>query len=263
MGGAVAPTARPWLQTDLGIHLTATALLCAVAPAASQSSLRNSKDGQDVDNSVTISVAMFACLLVLCVLIQCVVDPKRSWPECFGSARRGPVGEQQQEGSASGVQEGSNVESPVTSEEILKSLPSAKTPHNSDGGSQPSCLVCLCEVDVDEDAITTQCGHIFHKECVLQWWTHKPTESIRCPTCRKEQKIRSKSREGSPHSSQASPMEVHSEGGGDESERGPMQRAAERLESGLPDLQEGRQGRLFSVELPVTNTHSPGWRESV
>ena len=58
-------------------------------------------------------------------------------------------------------------------------------------------------------------------------------------------------------------MEVYSDGGGDESERVPMQRAAERQESEMPGLQEGRQGRLLSVELPVTNTHSPWWEGSV
>merc|ERR1719356_1861040 len=89
----------------------------------------------------------------------------------------------------------------VTCEEILERLPPAKTPRNSDGGGQPSCVVCLCEVDVDEESITTQCGHTFHKDCVLQWWTHKPRRSIRCPTCRTKQKIRQQKREGDDTSS--------------------------------------------------------------
>jgi hypothetical protein len=196
----------------------------------------------DTDKSIALSIAVLAGLLAVCVF-SAVIAPK--W---FGIGGRRAADEQQ-------PQHRKNKKA-VTSEEILERLPPAKTPRNSDGGGQPSCVVCLCEVDVDEESITTQCGHVFHKECVLQWWTHKPRRSIRCPTCRTKQKIRSKSRDGTPRSPQVHPMEVLSEGSGDVIAQVPSQPAAARQESWLPDLEAGRRAGP-SLMLPVNIAHSP------
>jgi len=247
MGGAVPAVAYPQLRLDPGARLAAAALLCAAAPAAATGRDRFDQGAVqkdvDTDESIALSIAVLAGLLAACVF-SAVVFPK--W---FGLGGRRPAEEQQQRKNRKAV----------TSEEILERLPPTKTPRNSDGGDQPSCVVCLCEVDVDEESITTQCGHVFHKECVLQWWTHKPRRSIRCPTCRTKQKIRSKSRAGTPRSLRSPhvrPMEAQSEGSGDENEQGPTQPSAARQESWLPDLEAGRRAGP-SLMLPVNIAHSP------
>lgn len=248
MGGAALPAARPRRQMDLAARCASATLLLSAAPAAATGQGRFDEDAvrrQDVDTdkSIALSIAVLAGLLAVCVF-SAVIAPK--W---FGIGGRRPA-EQQQE------QHRKNKKA-VTCEEILERLPPAKTPRNSDGGGQPSCVVCLCEVDVDEESITTQCGHVFHKECVLQWWTHKPRRSIRCPTCRTKQKIRSKSRDGTPRSPQVHPIEVQSEGGDeDEIAQVSSQPATARQESWLPDLEAGRRTGP-SLMLPVNIAHSP------
>jgi len=231
---------------DAGARLLAAALLCAAAPAAAtgQGGLREEGARQDVDTdkSIALSIAVLAGMLAVCVF-SAVIAPK--WLGCGGRRLHGVEDQQQRKNKKA-----------VTSEEILERLPPAKTPRNSDGGGQPSCVVCLCEVDVDEESITTQCGHVFHKDCVLQWWTHKPRRSIRCPTCRTKQKIRSKSRAGSPRSPQVHPVEARSEGSGGENEQAPAQPSAARQQSWLPDLEAGRRAGP-GLMLPVNIQHSP------
>jgi len=147
----------------------------------------------------------------------------------------------------------------VTSEEILERLPPAKTPRASDGSGQPNCVVCLCEVDVDQDSITTQCGHVFHKECVLQWWTHKPRRSIRCPTCRTKQKIRNRQRDGDSTSrTQVTPATEESSDGdvGEGAGEAPEQQAR-RANSWLPELPDLEAGEGRPMQLPAVFAPSP------
>jgi hypothetical protein len=224
---------------DTGARFAVAVLLCALSPAAatSQSSENGGVQGHE---SIALSIAVMACLLAFCVF-SVVIAPKR-----FGFGTRRQEAEQRQKRKEKRA---------VTTEEILERLPPAKTPRNSDGNGQPNCVVCLCEVDVDEESITTQCGHTFHKDCVLQWWTHKPRRSIRCPTCRTRQKIRVKSRDDSPVSLRAHAAEAHSEGSGDANGWAPTQPAAARQESFLPDLEAGRFSRP-AVELPEISPYS-------
>jgi hypothetical protein len=49
------------------------------------------------------------------------------------------------------------------------------------------CPICTTEWSSDESTVRTQCGHIYHKACLLQWvkpgmWAEKNT----CPVCRGE-----------------------------------------------------------------------------
>ena len=58
------------------------------------------------------------------------------------------------------------------------------------------CMVCLCPMNVQTDTITTNCGHIFHTECISTWhdkqtnkfncptWHDKQMNKFNCPTCR-------------------------------------------------------------------------------
>jgi len=239
MGRLVCPAARPQPRMDTGARLAVAVLLCVVSPAAANGLSRLENDGVEKDESIAFAIAMMALLLAFCVFIVVIV------PRRFSVAPRTAVAEQRLRRKD---------KKGVTSEEILERLPPAKTPRNSDVDGQPNCTVCLCEVEVDEESITTQCGHTFHKDCVLQWWTHKPRSSIRCPTCRTKQKLRVKSRDGRRHSSRAH-REAHSEGSGDESGRAPTQPAAARQDSWLPDLEAGRRAGP-TAELPVRSPHS-------
>lgn len=50
---------------------------------------------------------------------------------------------------------------------------------------EEDCTICLASVshekDDADDLVTLSCGHLFHRECVLQWYDINRT----CPTCRK------------------------------------------------------------------------------
>lgn len=50
--------------------------------------------------------------------------------------------------------------------------------------AQESCPICCRSID-DEKTITTQCSHIFHENCLREWFQRK----IDCPLCRNNQPI--------------------------------------------------------------------------
>jgi hypothetical protein len=49
------------------------------------------------------------------------------------------------------------------------------------------CMVCLCPMNVPTYTITTNCGHIFHTECISKWHD-KQTNVFNCPACRESLK---------------------------------------------------------------------------
>ena len=49
------------------------------------------------------------------------------------------------------------------------------------------CMVCLCPMNVQTDTITTNCGHIFHTECISTWHD-KQINDFNCPACRESLK---------------------------------------------------------------------------
>ena len=49
------------------------------------------------------------------------------------------------------------------------------------------CMVCLCPMNIPTDTITTNCGHIFHMECISKWHD-KQTNEFNCPACRESLK---------------------------------------------------------------------------
>jgi hypothetical protein len=42
------------------------------------------------------------------------------------------------------------------------------------------CAVCLTEIDDNDRAMMTPCGHGFHEECLRRWMQ----EQMICPVCR-------------------------------------------------------------------------------
>lgn len=43
------------------------------------------------------------------------------------------------------------------------------------------CSICLEDFNVDETAVSLNCNHVYHKECIKEWLTK---QSSKCPTCR-------------------------------------------------------------------------------
>ena len=57
-------------------------------------------------------------------------------------------------------------------------------PSNNQITTCDDCMVCLCPMNIPTDTITTNCGHIFHTECISKWYD-KQTNVFNCPACRK------------------------------------------------------------------------------
>jgi len=64
-------------------------------------------------------------------------------------------------------------------------------PKRERSGTDEVCVICLCCVDLGDSCRTLQCGHTFHADCIMEWWTHSPRSSVTCPTCRRRQSIES------------------------------------------------------------------------
>ena len=43
-----------------------------------------------------------------------------------------------------------------------------------------SCIVCMCEIEENEDCKKLECGHIFHSTCIDNWLKR----TLECPMCR-------------------------------------------------------------------------------
>ncbi|XP_068667377.1 uncharacterized protein [Aristolochia californica] len=43
-----------------------------------------------------------------------------------------------------------------------------------------TCPICMDEYGKDNPPVETHCSHVFHKECILNWYKQSPT----CPFCR-------------------------------------------------------------------------------
>lgn len=72
----------------------------------------------------------------------------------------------------------------VTAADVEQHFPVCRTEE------EPTCAVCLSTIEVDELCRRTQCGHEFHADCIMQWWTHKPRKVLRCPICRRRQHVK-------------------------------------------------------------------------
>jgi len=58
---------------------------------------------------------------------------------------------------------------------------------NSHEGNQ--CVVCLVDIEENEQCRKLQCGHVFHADCIVGWWTHVPRASLECPLCKRKQML--------------------------------------------------------------------------
>lgn len=45
------------------------------------------------------------------------------------------------------------------------------------------CSICIEHFVDKEDVIKLECGHIFHKDCLLEWFNKKIYTNLECPNC--------------------------------------------------------------------------------
>ena len=45
------------------------------------------------------------------------------------------------------------------------------------------CSICIEHFVDKEDIIKLECGHIFHKDCILEWFNKKKYTNLECPNC--------------------------------------------------------------------------------
>jgi len=54
--------------------------------------------------------------------------------------------------------------------------------------TEVQCAVCLQSV-TGQMGRRLHCGHEFHADCILEWWTHRPCPAVECPLCRQKQEV--------------------------------------------------------------------------
>mmetsp|Transcript_31959 Transcript_31959/g.68027 ORF Transcript_31959/g.68027 Transcript_31959/m.68027 type:complete len:137 (+) Transcript_31959:85-495(+) len=55
--------------------------------------------------------------------------------------------------------------------------------------STAQCAVCLFPVEEEQPCRKLQCEHVFHAECISQWWIHAQRFTLECPVCREQQNL--------------------------------------------------------------------------
>jgi hypothetical protein len=119
----------------------------------------NSSDGDVNAAEIWYPLAVFAVASIALALITCICS--RAW-----LARRF---------------QGKEVAPPqgISAAQIRDLFPEVTVEDN------PQCVVCLSEIE--ESGRKLQCGHYFHSECIVAWWTFTPRSVIECPTCKRIQ----------------------------------------------------------------------------
>jgi len=63
--------------------------------------------------------------------------------------------------------------------------PKEKKEHPGDGMSEKikqfECKVCL---EIANEPVVTQCGHLFCWNCIYKWASHKGSKDVNCPVCK-------------------------------------------------------------------------------
>lgn len=74
-----------------------------------------------------------------------------------------------------------------TEEDIERYFPHVAMP----GNTEIVCVICLSTIQEGQSRRELQCHHQFHSECISDWWTYGPRQSLFCPTCHREQDLSS------------------------------------------------------------------------
>ena len=58
--------------------------------------------------------------------------------------------------------------------------------HPSNMGPEWRCTICLCDSHGDGQQLRElgSCKHVFHRDCIDQWFLDTPLFSLKCPLCR-------------------------------------------------------------------------------
>eukprot|EP00931_Biecheleriopsis_adriatica_P119022 TRINITY_DN94310_c0_g1_i1.p1 TRINITY_DN94310_c0_g1~~TRINITY_DN94310_c0_g1_i1.p1 ORF type:complete len:431 (-),score=57.31 TRINITY_DN94310_c0_g1_i1:56-1348(-) len=52
---------------------------------------------------------------------------------------------------------------------------------NPADGIDPTCTICLCDFEEDDEAVQLPCNHVFHSECIGRWLQRSRHCPMRCP----------------------------------------------------------------------------------
>ena len=56
------------------------------------------------------------------------------------------------------------------------------TDNNSNNNHSSNCAICMIDYDIGDVVIYSKhCSHVFHQDCILNWFSHS---NVNCPTCR-------------------------------------------------------------------------------
>jgi hypothetical protein len=100
------------------------------------------------------------------------------------------------------------------------------------------CVVCLLNIEEHEACRKLQCGHEFHADCIVDWWTHVPRATLECPLCKRKQRIGDEDPEEPPEAANNDDAQGRSEAGAAASESPATGPAASR--TAADDLERGR-----------------------
>src|SRR5210317_663691 len=56
------------------------------------------------------------------------------------------------------------------------------TNNNGNNNHSSNCAICMIDYDIGDVVIYSKhCSHVFHQDCILNWFSHS---NVNCPTCR-------------------------------------------------------------------------------
>mmetsp|Transcript_99342 Transcript_99342/g.289931 ORF Transcript_99342/g.289931 Transcript_99342/m.289931 type:complete len:183 (-) Transcript_99342:94-642(-) len=118
----------------------------------------------------------------------------------------------------------------IGKEAIERRFPVQKMGPGTQYLEESTCAVCLEAIAEAQPCRRLQCGHSFHADCILEWWTHVPRTSLECPVCKRRQRVTAQ--DGTPAASaSASSREAGRRTLGAGVAQAPSSRAVEQLEA--------------------------------
>ena len=99
------------------------------------------------------------------------------------------------------------------------------TTDNSNNNHSSNCAICMIDYDIGDVVIYSKhCSHVFHQDCILNWFSHS---NMNCPTCRSCFWVKKKKRNmmmegGSSSSSNSAGGSIEGGNNGDDEGEGTM-----------------------------------------
>lgn len=75
--------------------------------------------------------------------------------------------------------ENTDFRNPPMNEEEIHEIPEFKFNQNQDSSEKKNCVICMEDIEQEENVKLLHCSHLFHSECLNKWLLEKST----CPMC--------------------------------------------------------------------------------